>query len=92
MAVVSLMTGRLEPTSSPYAVAKLAGLTLCQVSRRALLRSEPTGRLPRKSLDSTRLAELGWAPATPLRGGLAATYEWFRTTRGAAETVTAAAR
>ena len=34
MAVASLMTGRLEPTSEPYALAKLAGLTLCQAYRR----------------------------------------------------------
>ena len=30
----ALMTGPLEPTSAPYAVAKLAGLTLCDAYRR----------------------------------------------------------
>jgi GDP-L-fucose synthase len=30
----SLLTGPLEPTSTPYAVAKLAGLTLCQAYRK----------------------------------------------------------
>ena len=34
MSVALLMTGRLEPTSEPYALAKLAGLTLCQAYRR----------------------------------------------------------
>ncbi len=30
----SLLTGPLEPTSEPYALAKLAGVTLCQAYRR----------------------------------------------------------
>jgi GDP-L-fucose synthase len=30
----ALLTGPLEPTSAPYALAKLAGLTLCQAYRR----------------------------------------------------------
>jgi GDP-L-fucose synthase len=30
-----------------------------------------------KALDSTRLTELGWAGATPLRQGLERTYRWF---------------
>jgi GDP-L-fucose synthase len=34
MKVDYLMTGRLEPTNEPYAVAKLAGLYLCQAYRR----------------------------------------------------------
>jgi len=34
MRVESLMTGKLEPTNEPYAVAKLAGLYLCQAYRR----------------------------------------------------------
>ena len=34
MAEASLMTGPLEPTSEAYAVAKLAGLSLCQAYRR----------------------------------------------------------
>jgi GDP-L-fucose synthase len=38
--------------------------------------SRPDG-MPRKSLDATAMAALGWAPATGLREGLAATYAWF---------------
>jgi GDP-L-fucose synthase len=34
MNVESLMTGKLEPTNEPYAIAKLAGLFLCQAYRR----------------------------------------------------------
>lgn len=34
MAEESLFTGSLEPTSGPYAVSKLAGITLCQAYRR----------------------------------------------------------
>jgi GDP-L-fucose synthase len=31
----------------------------------------------RKSLDSSKLAQLGWRPRTSLRDGLTATYRWF---------------
>lgn len=34
MRVESLMTGPLEPTNEPYALAKLAGIALCQAYRR----------------------------------------------------------
>ena len=34
LAVSSLWTGALEPTSAPYAVAKLAGVALCEAFRR----------------------------------------------------------
>ena len=34
MRVESLTTGKLEPTNEPYAIAKLAGLFLCQAYRR----------------------------------------------------------
>jgi GDP-L-fucose synthase len=34
MRVESLMTGPLEPTNEPYAMAKLAGMALCQAYRR----------------------------------------------------------
>ncbi len=38
--------------------------------------SKPDGA-PRKLLDNARIADMGWAPATPLTEGLARTYEWF---------------
>lgn len=37
---------------------------------------------PRKVLDSGALRATGWAPAIPLRDGLAATYEWYRRAGG----------
>lgn len=38
--------------------------------------SKPDGT-PRKLLDSSRLAALGWVPETSLADGLATTYQWF---------------
>jgi len=37
---------------------------------------KPNGT-PRKLLDSTRIAKMGWTPKTPFAEGLARTYEWF---------------
>jgi nucleoside-diphosphate-sugar epimerase len=34
---------------------------------------------PRKLLDVARLASLGWTASTALPQGLAATYDWYRT-------------
>ncbi|MCU0266338.1 MAG: GDP-L-fucose synthase [Actinomycetia bacterium] len=39
--------------------------------------TKPDGT-PRKLLDVSRLAALGWAPRIGLREGIAATYEWYR--------------
>jgi GDP-L-fucose synthase len=39
--------------------------------------SKPDGT-PRKLLDTTRLAALGWRPKIPLADGIAGTYDWFR--------------
>jgi len=39
--------------------------------------TKPDGT-PRKLLDVTKLRDLGWKPAIPLREGIARTYEWFR--------------
>ncbi len=38
--------------------------------------TKPDGT-PRKLLDVTKLRDLGWQPAIPLRDGIAQTYEWF---------------
>ena len=38
--------------------------------------SKPDG-MPRKLLDVTRLHALGWTHRTPLREGIASTYQWF---------------
>jgi GDP-L-fucose synthase len=39
-------------------------------------RSRPDGT-PRKLMDSSRLAALGWRPKTSLEGGIAEVYRWF---------------
>ncbi len=39
--------------------------------------TKPDGT-PRKLLDTSRLAALGWSPSITLETGLAATYAWFR--------------
>jgi len=38
--------------------------------------SKPDG-MPRKLMDSSRLATLGWQPRTALRDGIATTYAWY---------------
>jgi GDP-L-fucose synthase len=40
-------------------------------------RSKPDGT-PRKLLDVSRLARLGWTYRIPLRDGIASTYQWYR--------------
>ncbi len=40
-------------------------------------RSKPDGA-PRKLLDTSRLAALGWQPAITLDAGVASTYDWYR--------------
>ncbi len=42
--------------------------------------SKPDGT-PRKLLDTSRLAALGWRPTISLEAGLAATYDWYRSHR-----------
>lgn len=42
--------------------------------------SKPDGT-PRKRLDTSALAALGWRPKTPFDEGLARTYAWFRANR-----------
>jgi dTDP-glucose 4,6-dehydratase len=52
-------------------------------AERSLLRSVPDrpGHDRRYSLDSSRLRQLGWAPATALEEGLGATVGWYRDNR-----------
>ncbi|TNC71484.1 GDP-L-fucose synthase [Rubellimicrobium roseum] len=43
--------------------------------------TKPDGT-PRKLMDVTRLASMGWRARTPLRGGLEQTYDWFKHEQG----------
>lgn len=75
-------------------IAELAETLKAIVGYRGELRFDrhrPDG-MPRKRLDSTDLAALGWAPPTSLASGLAATYTWFRSTQVGTETATATVR
>ena len=45
--------------------------------------TKPDGT-PRKLMDSSRLAALGWSPKIPLEQGLRDTIAWYRASRGAA--------
>ena len=47
--------------------------------------SKPDGT-PRKLLDTSRLAALGWAPKIGLEAGIRSTYEWFLNNRSALKT------
>jgi GDP-L-fucose synthase len=133
----ALLTGPLESTNEWYAIAKIAGIKLCQAYRKqhgrhyisimpcnlygpgdnfdlltshalpALIRkfyagsdisvadlADLIGRIvgyrgkivfdttrpdgtPRKLLDSSRLAALGWKPEILLEEGIAGTYQWY---------------
>jgi GDP-L-fucose synthase len=60
-------------------IAELARTIADVVGYRGALRwdaTHPDGT-PRKRLDTTRMAALGWAPRIDLRSGLADTYRWF---------------
>ena len=47
--------------------------------------SKPDGT-PRKLLDTTRLAALGWSPKIGLEAGIRSTYEWFLNNRASLKT------
>jgi GDP-L-fucose synthase len=63
----ALLTGPLEPTNQWYAVAKIAGLKLCQAyrSQRAC------------DFNSAMPSAFGWKPKIELDEGIASTYRWF---------------
>jgi GDP-L-fucose synthase len=61
-------------------IAELAALVAEVVGYRGVIlwdRTKPDGT-PRKLMDNTRMAELGWSPKIPFRQGLQSTYEWYQ--------------
>lgn len=60
-------------------IAELAELVARVVGYRGTLRFNPMvpDGTPRKLLDTTRLAALGWTPRIALEDGIAGTYSWF---------------
>jgi GDP-L-fucose synthase len=69
-------------TGSDLTIAELAAEIAAVVGFRGELvydRSKPDGT-PRKLLDVSRMAKLGWKARTPLKEGLARAYEHYRAT------------
>lgn len=50
--------------------------------------TKPDGT-PRKVMDSSRMAALGWRPEISLEGGIAGTYQWYLDTKKAGATMAA---
>ena len=68
-------------------IRELAELIMSVIDYRGRLlfdNTKPDGT-PRKLLDVTRLADLGWRPKIPLREGIAHTYHWFTEHSGTRE-------
>ena len=62
------------------AIAELAALVAEVVGYQGGMhwdRAKPDG-MPRKLMDSSRIAALGWKPSTALADGLRRTYSWYR--------------
>lgn len=69
------------------AIAELASLVAEVVGYQGSMhwdRTKPDG-MPRKLMDSSRIAALGWKPAITLPEGLRRTYGWYRQQLGAAQ-------
>ncbi len=67
-------------TGQDLAIAELATLVAEVVDYRGAVqwdRTKPDG-MPRKLMDSSRMAALGWKPAITLTEGLRRTYRWYR--------------
>jgi GDP-L-fucose synthase len=72
-------------TGVDYAIADVAEQIAEVVGYRGELRFDPAkpDGMPRKCLDSGYLFGMGWQPATSLRAGLQATFEWFTSNKEA---------
>jgi GDP-L-fucose synthase len=69
-------------TGKDIAIGELAAVIAEVVGFEGTLEFDPDkpDGPPRKLLDVSRLAALGWSPSTALRDGLAETYRWYRET------------
>jgi GDP-L-fucose synthase len=67
-------------TGTDVTIRELAGLVRDTVGFTGEIRFNPEypDGTPRKLLDVSRLADLGWRARTPLPQGLASTYDWYR--------------
>jgi GDP-L-fucose synthase len=72
-------------TGQDIAIGELAAVIAEVVGFKGALQFDPDkpDGPPRKLLDVSRLAALGWSPSTDLRDGLAETYRWYRETAAA---------
>lgn len=61
-------------------IRELAEIIMSVIGYRGALRFDPTkpDGTPRKLLDVSRLAALGWRPRIGLRTGIESTYSWFK--------------
>jgi len=66
-------------TGRDISIAELAELIRDTVGYQGAIRFDPSrpDGTPRKLLDVSRLAAMGWRPRIALRDGLAATYRWY---------------
>lgn len=66
------------------AILDLAHMVAEVTGFRGRISTDPTrgDGAPRKLLDVSRLANLGWRASVPLRDGLKETYDWFRANEG----------
>jgi GDP-L-fucose synthase len=67
-------------------IADLAGIVAGAVGFAGRLTFDPSkpDGTPRKLMDSSRIAELGWRPQITLEDGVKSTYEWFLANRASA--------
>jgi len=88
-----LLTGPLEPTNRPYAVAKIAGIEMCSAYNRqhgtqflavlpALIRKFHEAKVKGDSV----VSGLGWRAKVPLREGVGLAYVDFKSRTAAVQT------
>lgn len=66
-------------SGTDVSIAELAGMVMASVGLSGDVRTDPSrpDGTPRKLMDVTRLAGLGWQPEVALREGLADVYQWY---------------